>query len=76
MCMLCAGLIKKQFGKKQSSGGFVWGMRSFLIVMNIFPIYTMNYVSLNCGFRIGLFKLKKNSKDRCLELNTDNHMNE
>ena len=45
MCMLCHGLFKQYVGHNQKLNIFVWGMRSIVIVLNLFPIYLMNNVS-------------------------------
>lgn len=45
MCMTCHGLFKKVVGKNQKLNVFVWGMRSLVIILNLWPIYLMNYVS-------------------------------
>ena len=43
--MLCHGLFKRYVGHNQKLNIFVWGMRSIVIVLNLFPIYLMNNVS-------------------------------
>lgn len=45
MCMFCHGLFKRYVGHNQKLNIFVWGMRSIVIVLNLFPIYLMNNVS-------------------------------
>ena len=45
MCMLCHGLFKRYVGHNQKLNIFVCGMRSIVIVLNLFPIYLMNNVS-------------------------------
>ena len=49
MCMLCHGLFKRYVGHNQKLNIFVWGMRSIVIVLNLFPIYLMNNVSDSHG---------------------------
>jgi hypothetical protein len=43
--MFCHGLFKRYVGHNQKLNIFVWGMRSIVIVLNLFPIYLMNNVS-------------------------------
>ena len=47
-------VFKRVFGKKQKLDLFVWSMRSVVIILNLMPLYLMNYVrilpSLNFAF--------------------------
>jgi hypothetical protein len=43
--MSCHKVFKKVFGKNQKLDLFIWGMRAIVVVLNIMPFYTMNYVS-------------------------------
>ena len=45
MCMYFHGVFKRYVGHNQKLNIFVWGMRSIVIVLNLFPIYLMNNVS-------------------------------
>ena len=43
MCMACHGIFKKVFGANgQNSLVFIWGMRLFVIFLNMMPLYLMN----------------------------------
>jgi hypothetical protein len=45
MCMTCHKLFKRVIGKNQKLDVFVWGMRALVIILNLMPLYLMNYVS-------------------------------
>ena len=41
--MFCHGIFKKVFGGSQISSVFIWGMRLVVILLNVMPLYLMNY---------------------------------
>ena len=44
MSMTCHGLFKKVFGVRgQMSFAFIWSMRVFVVLLNVMPLYLMNY---------------------------------
>ena len=43
MCMFCHGIFKKVFGGSQISNLFIWAMRFVVVILNVMPLYLMNY---------------------------------
>jgi len=43
MCMTCHGLFKRVFGGNQKMDCFVWSMRFVVLILNLMPLYVMNY---------------------------------
>ncbi len=44
--MFCHGIFKKVFGKGQAKNCFVWGMRAVVVILNVMPLYIINYEML------------------------------
>ena len=53
MCLFCHRCLKRTFGAGQRMSMFVWGMRLTVIGLNMFPLYTMNYVSITLPYLQG-----------------------
>ena len=43
MCMLCHGLFRRFFGNNMISGVFIFVMRLVVVILNVMPVYLMNY---------------------------------
>lgn len=41
--MFCHGVFKYIFGKNQISSLFIWSMRIVVVLLNVMPLYIMNY---------------------------------
>ena len=46
MCMTCHKLFKRAFGKNQRLDLFIWSMRAVVVLLNLMPLYLINFVSL------------------------------